>query len=296
MYVKTVSSKLGVDPDTARRRMREAFNLGFVSKPEIRKRSFSNMKEYIYCVNCKNPAKLYQQYIEDETIIYHAVMNGFANLWITAREKIDIEGELVVAGLRSDYYLAFAPNHSWKTAIHAMQEKVKTFDSESYSPRNTIKTHWDEKILWDPQHELLYRYFKRNLRKKVTPVMKKYRISGEKTYTWLRNLPEYCTLFIRYFPERFSAYDPYLFMFETDYEDFIIDLFSELPTSPFFFKSSTKLFLFANIDRRLLRSTDNQVSDITKLHIPLLIGDLLERGIIRSEAHAISEYYWVKDL
>lgn len=126
--------------------------------------------------------------------------------------------------------------------------------------------------------------------------MKKYHISGEKTYTWLKNLPEYCTLFIRYFPERFSAYDPYLFMFETDYEDFIIDLFSELPTSPFFFKGSTKLFLFANIDRRLLRSTDNQISDITKLHIPLLIGDLLERGIIRSEAHAISEYYWVKDL
>jgi hypothetical protein len=34
-----------------------------------------------------------------------------------------------------------------------------------------------------------------------------------------------------------------MFMFETDYEDFIVDLFSELPTSTFFFKVANKLFV-----------------------------------------------------
>jgi hypothetical protein len=296
MYVKTISSKLGVDPNTASKRLHEAFNLGFVSKPEIRKRSFHNTQEYIYLVNCKNPAKRFSQYIKDNAVTYHAVMNGFCNFWITSRERIDVEGDIIAEGLRSDYHLAFAPNHSWRTAIHVMREKIRTFSPESYSPQNIIKSQWDNHIQWDLQHELLYRYFKRNLRRKVTPVMKKYHISGEKTYAWLRNLPEYCTLFIRYFPEGFSAYDPYLFMFETDYEDFIIELFTELPTSPFFYRVDSKLLVFANIDRRLLRITDNQIPDITKLHIPLLIGDLLKREIIKSEAHAMSEYYWVKDL
>jgi len=159
-----------------------------------------------------------------------------------------------------------------------MREDVENFIPEDYKPKGIIKTHFDEPVKWDSEDEILYRYFKYNLRKKLSPVMKKHLISGTKLYAWLERLPEYCTIFTGYYPETLSAYDPYLYMVETDYEDFIVDLFSELPTTSTFFTISDKLFIYK------------------ELYIPLLLNELLNKEIIKSKARSITEFYWAKDL
>jgi len=48
--------------------------------------------------------------------------------------------------------------------------------------------------------------------------------------------------------------------------------------------------------RELLRSNSQPVSNVTRLHIPLLTKYLLEEGIIRKERHALVDYYWRKDI
>lgn len=278
------------------RRIREAFEEGYISLPQIRKRSYANMKEYMYFINSKNPLKLFRQYKEDMNVAYLAVMSGFANLWLITKSKINVVDDILVFGLRSDYYCAYAPNHSWKRAIQIMWEKVKAFNPELYNPQGIIKTHWDETIPWDAEFEKLFREFKYNGRKPLTPIMRKYCISSQKTYEFLEKLPECCTVFTRYFPNTTSAYDSYLFMFETDYEDFIIDLFSELPTSSFFFKVANKLFLLADVRKSSVRNFGLDMPDIDELHIPLLVENLINRKVIKSEAYAIAEYSWGKDL
>jgi len=126
--------------------------------------------------------------------------------------------------------------------------------------------------------------------------MKKHQISEKKFKIWLERLPELCTIITKYYPGSRSAYDPYIFLFETDYEDFIIDLFSELPTSAVFFKVSNKLVLDAYVDRKLMRGRNLPVSDISRLHIPLLTRELLKKKIIKDEAHAIVDYHWRGDI
>lgn len=294
--VKDMARVLQVDPRTASRRMKEAYDLGYISKPQIRKRSFSNLREYVYFVNCAYPFKFYEQYSQRTDIIYHAVIGGFANLWVISREKIDIEGDIITEGFRSDYYTAFAPNYSWKRAIQIKREKVETFNKKEYEPEGIIKTHLNEPVPWDAEDEALYRYFKLNLRKPFTPVMKEHLITTGKIYKWFSRLPECCTISTRYLPEGALAYDPYLFVFETDYKDFIIDLFSVLPTSSFFFEVSHRLFLYTNVDRFSLRMLEPNVSDVSQLHIPLIVDDLLKKGILKSEAHAMMEYAWAKQL
>lgn len=296
IQLKDLSTILGVNRNSASKLMEKAFEQEYVMIPQIRRCSYSNMKEYVYLANYKNPLKHYRQYGEDTNVTYHAVMEGFANFWIISKEKIDIKGDVLIEGLRSDYCVAFAPNHSWDTSIQVMQKKVKNFNPEEYEPKGIMKTHWNETIPWDVEYEMLFREFKFNLRKKLTPIMRKYLISGYKIYKFLEDLPKYCTIFTRYFPEGFSNYDSYLYVFETDYEDFIIELFSELPTSSFFFKVSDKLFLYTQTERRLVRSASITMPDIRQLHIPLLVDNLLEREILKSEVHSISAYYWTKNL
>ena len=297
IYIKELSKVLGVNSHAGSKRLKEAFKKGYIMLPQIRKRSYKNMEEYMYFVNCKNPLRAFKQYKDNMDVVYHAVMGGFANLWLIAKKEIDIDGDIVFRGVRSDYYVAFAPNHSWEAAIQKMWHLVNTFDPDTYRRKGTIAFHNDEVLpWWDEEFETLAREFKYDLRRTFTPIIKNHLISTTKIYTFMERLHECCTVFTRYFPETIESYDPYLFMIETGYDDFVIDVFSQLPTSSFFFRVSDRLFLYAHVEKASLRNTGLDMSDVSQLHIPLLADALLERGIIESEAHAILEYHYRKGL
>ena len=290
--LKDISKIIGVF--FGKNRLNEAFEQGRISIPQIRKKSSKNFSEYVYFANCEDPLELFLQYCEDQRVSYHAVMQGSPNLWVISKEEIVIDGDVLVGGLRSDYHISFAPNHSWGTSIKIMRGRVSNFDPEDYQPKGTIETHWDETIDWDEKDEELFIYFKYNMRKPLTPFIKESDITAEKIKKWLKRLPECCTIITRYYPETRAAYDPYIFIFETDYEDFIIDLFSELPTSCLFFKVSDKLILHAYVDREFLRKVGSDTNDIPQLHIPLLIRDLSKKGVLRRADWATVAYHYRK--
>ena len=295
IFINEISSALNTDRGTASRRTHEAFNDGYVLKPQVRKKSYKNMKEYIYILNSSDAIQNYLDYIEDENVVYHAELLGPANFWIMAREEIDLKGEILAEGARSDYYVAHAPNHSWLTAIEKIHTMVKEFNSDRYVTKGYIHDHLNEYLDWNSEFEMLYREFKYNARKKQTPIRKKHLISGSKLQDWYEKYLEYCTVFTRWFPEGFSAYDPYLIMFETDYEDFIVELFSELPTSSIFFKVGDILFLYANVPRQYIRSIDSFTS-VNRFHIPYIIRILEKEDIIKSQSRFSVEYSWGKEL
>ena len=62
------------------------------------------MKEYMYFANCENPKLAYLKYREDKNknIIYHSQMSGFCDLLIIAKEKIDVDGDIIFEGPRPD--------------------------------------------------------------------------------------------------------------------------------------------------------------------------------------------------
>ena len=288
---RNITSKIGED---AGKILKEASEYQYIIGPQARKRSYQNLKEYMYFVKCENPELLYLKYLEDQNIVYHVKTAGFCNLWITAKEKIDIDGDILVEGYRSDYYVSRPPDHTWGTALEIMRKKAEIFRPHYAFPQNYIQTHFDKTIEWTPQDEVLYRYFKYNLRRPLTPVMRDQNISKDKIYNFLERLPETCTVFTDYYPDSLSAYDPYLFMFETDYEDFIIDLFSELPTTSSFFKVSDKLFVHIHVPEELAKIGNSDLSN--KFYIPLLIIDLKEKGIVKTSDYIICEYFTGKNI
>jgi len=291
-----ISKKTGIDRRITGLRLKEAYEKGHIVGPQVRKRSYKNFAEYVCLVSCEDALELFEECVRKGNTIYHAIMNGFSNFLIISENRIDVEGNIIVEGPRSDYHISFAPNHSWDTAVEIMRKKVEDFDLKDYEPQGIIKNHWDETIAWDKENELLFEYFKYDLRKPITPLIKKHEMNGEKIENWLDRLSQYCTIVTGYYPKTISAYDPYVLMFETDYEDFIIDLFSQLPTTSWSFKIANKLLLYVWVDRGSMRSIDYRVPDISKLHIHQLSRLLLKKGIIRSKAHAIVECYWREDL
>ena len=295
IFVKDLALLLDSTPAAATNRLKEAYDSGYIIGPEIRKKSYSNLKEYMYFIKCKNPELLYMKLRGDPNIIYHAKTSGFCDLWVIAKEKIDVKGEIILEGHRSDYQTSFASNNTWDTALKIMEAKIGSFNSRFCRHLQLPRTHLRRTINWSTKDEFLFRYFKYKLRRNLKPVMKDHRISAEKVYDFLNNLPNTCTIHTSYYPDSLPIYDSYLFMFNTNYEDFIINLFSELPSSVSFFKIDDELFASMHIPWQVVRKSDLQEAS-KDFYIPHLIVNLLEKEIIKKREYALVEYSWKKYL
>jgi predicted transcriptional regulator len=291
-----IAEKLGVEIRTASNRLKEAIENGYIVGPQIRKKSFSNFKTYVYLVNSSTPLQSFRECMKDSHVLYHEILEGFCNMRVVSDMKLDIDG-IILEGVSSDYYFSYPPDQSWKTSIDKMWDKVRKFNPRDYTPKGYIETHWDETVAWSDQDEILFLEFKYNLRKPLEPlVKKKYHIWSGDGIEFLERLPEYCTISISYFPLTMNAYDPYLYVFETDYEDFVIDLFSQLPVTCWFQRVSNTLICHIWTLREPMKETTSHLEEIPELQIPLLVEALMKKGVIKKENQARRRFYWRKEI
>ncbi len=290
----SLSELLGMTTRTITKRLQEARSLQIIVGPETRKTSYANTLEYVTVFNAEDPDLTYWRNCEDPRVIYNAKMSGFCNSLMISGAKSNVNGEVKLQGPRSDYYMPLTPDRSWEHSLQIMREKISNFDPDTYTPRELIGNHWRETVKWDDTDETLYRYFKYNLRKEVGPIVKEKHIPRSTVYNWLKTLDKRCTIRTSYYPEGLQEYDTYFYIFDTEYEDFIVELFSELPASPSFFKVADSLLLTAYIPRRFMRNID--LREAEKWFIPLLEMELVDKGIVKKKKRAAVENFCGKEL
>jgi hypothetical protein len=286
-----ISKKLGIRAIS--RVLDEARRDQYIIGPETRKCSFANILEYVYFFNTEEPDITYMEFREDPRVVYNAQLYGFCNSLVISREEIQIDGEVLLNGPRSDYYIPFTPDHSFECALQYMQKKIEDFSPRNYTPQEIIKNHWGETVKWDEDDEDIYRFLKYDLRKKKGPLIGKRWISAGKINYWLETLNKRCTIHTSFYPETLSEYQTYLSVFDTDYEDFVIEVFSELPASPSFFKVQEKLILMAYYPGKFM---NDEFTHTKILSIPPLEMRLLKRGIVKKKKRAMIGRSKKKDL
>ncbi|MBU6998431.1 MAG: hypothetical protein HXS41_04905 [Theionarchaea archaeon] len=294
--IKDVASSLRIDRHTASKRIRDVLESGIVTAPQLRKHSYRNFREYMYLVHCDDPFEVYKKYKDDTNVVHHAVLGGFGNLWVIAKKEMDIKGEILAEGPRSDYHVAYSLTGSWDESTELMRERIDTCSLREYEPRTLVRSRWNEVLeWWDPDFEILYRELKYDGRKAYTPIMKEHEISSHKIDEFFTLLPHSCLVAVRFFPKGMSEYDPYLFLIETEYEDLVIEVFSQLPTSTFFVKVEDYLLVHAYVERSSMRE-DGIIWDVSQMKLHCLLEKMKKKGIVKSERHAIFECHWSKDI
>ncbi len=288
--VTDISQVLEVEWRQASKRLEEAKRQQIIVGPEGRIFSFKNIPEYVYLFNAEDPDTAFDGFSNDPHILYNAQIAGLCDTLVFSREKMDIKGDLEIGGPRSDFHASFAPDQSFEQALKKGLEKIEAFPS-SYVPQKYLKNHWDETVKWDENDEKLYNYFKYDLRKKVGPLIKEQQMSKDIIYHFLETVEERCTIWTAYFPESYLNYMPYLYMFETDYEDFIIEVFSELPTTTISFKVANTLFLYVYAPRKYIWEEPKIPRGLS---IPSLEKELLNSGAAKKKTRSIIERSWRK--
>ena len=86
-------------------------------------------------------------------------------------------------------------------------------------------------------------------------------------------------------PEKYTHYDHFLYVIDTEYEDFIVDLFSELPVTSTFLRPGGQLVVSAEVRR-------NGVGTQNKEPLTFLMVALAKNEIIKRKAIAVRGYPW----
>jgi len=272
----------------------EAIKQGIFYYPQLRKRSYSNTRQYTYFLKSPDSFGVFTDLMEDNRVTYHAKITGYLNVWIVSNQKLDFPDSLI-EGYRSDYHFIKAPNQSWDTAIGRIHEMIDTFDTKEYEPTNYLNLRLHKRIHFPPEYEIMYHYFKTNSRKPLTPLMRRHKIPTDTIDQFFSNITKLFTVAVPYYPGGISTYEPWLFQIDINYEDFVIDIFSELPTTSLHFKVNNKLFCYIYGKLELIRSVTEK-KDICKIQIPWIMHKLRKRGIITHEQHGLVDCYWIKPL
>lgn len=294
MTKKEISERLGVRKDTGGNLVDEVFQKGVVIPPQIRKKSFENFKEYVYLLKTDDPFEVFDDLTINNDVIYHGLLLGFADLWVISRKDISFKGDIILKGARSDYLINHAPDNTWEESINVMKTWVATSDPRRWESHQSIETHLGETVEWDSEDEELFRWFKHDMRKVYYPVLKENLISTTKLYSWFKLLPATCTTGIFYLPRGIVAYDSYLYMVKTEYESFLIDVFSQLPASTLFFKVEDSLFMEVKIEK--LHTTEPVMSSgKSRVEIPFILQKLKKKKIIQGFKEALIRLHCDKD-
>lgn len=251
-----IARKLKINPKTADVWWNDAINKQIIIPPRFRRKSFLNFREYVYFLNVRDPHALYELY-KEEDLIYFSVQTGFANFEVISKCPIEPEGDVVLSGCRSDYYVSIPPNSSFKEAGKILFKKLDTVEHyEFHDSPLVLRTENYEP--WDEKDEEIYEGLCNDLRKPFAQVMRETLTYSDKIMKWFRRKDEFGHTITMYFPQGLSSYLPTVYAIDTEYESLMIHLFSELPTPTVFYKINDTVMMsiylpFALEDRILIR-------------------------------------------
>ena len=222
-----------VNPSTGESWYNSAIDLRIIIPPVFRRKSYTNFREYFYFVKSDNPHQFFESIQEDKNVLYCSVQTGFADVQIISKSKMNLE-EIVLSGPRSDYYVSIPPNCTYEESISRIEKKFKKIDKvRSESPLKFFKKSYGP---WDDLDEAIFWSFSNNVRKKFKCVMEETSAYSDKIMKWYRGRHKFGDTIVMFFPESESYYQLTLYAIETEYDNVIIDLFSQLPTSSVFYR------------------------------------------------------------
>jgi hypothetical protein len=279
-----IARKLNVNPKTAEDWWNIAVKNRIIIPPVLRRRSFLNFREYFYFVRVNDPHSLYEELQKSKDIVYSSVQTGFANFQMIAETPLSLESEVILAGQRSNYHVSIPPHCSFKESISRIGHRLENLDRLTRNPSPLI---YQKKVYgpWDELDEAIYCALSNNLRKPFTQIIESTGAYSDKIMAWFRNRDKFGNTITMFFPEGESSYQLSLFCVEISksYDWFLIDLFSQLPTSSVFYRIRKKLMMciylpfFPSPDARII--------------VRKVLSILQKKELVKRYTNSIVEYY-----
>jgi hypothetical protein len=283
LYYDRGAKHCGTVRNTFTKYWRKGLNEKIFFPPQIRLKMYENRKEYIYLVQSDKVHELYDYYENHLNVIYLAYTLGKFDLLIQTDKPLDvIPSNTILYGSRSNYIFPEIPYYSFETAF----EKMKAFLNLSHeTSRMAVEYPKEPEIKGVSFGQQVFPYLKYNLRPNYTSIVRKLGISFTSFYKGFEYLLKVSTVLLPYYPLGFHQYSQHFFVFWTDYEDLLCELFGYLPCYVSITNVSDALLIYASILR----------DGMSKYHFFRLYYDLLKQGYVNKFWTATPVFHWRPD-
>lgn len=277
-----ISQKAELSRNTVSKYLKEMYARSILIGPQIRMKPAPNYREYIYLMNFKNPFQVFEGLKQFPHVLYHVMTFGEWNLMVVTNRSLDFSKlvgfeTMVGQGVRGRSYTPKVEYTTWDESFTKSYEHVTEF--------TPVQTEYKTRRLapplpWEEDEWKLFHTFKFNMRRKVTPMLRKINVRYE-TYTkWMETLTDHSTVHVGFYPEGYQNYMTYCFLLSSDHEESVKSLFSLFPTTPFVVEMGSQLMVFCNMIS----------SDITR-KLFCTIYDMKRKEMIRGFKQAVAVFH-----
>ncbi len=284
IQIYDISKALGIYRKSVSRALQEMLDLGILVGPELRLKPIKNKPKIYYILDFEDPFKAFEKLRESRSLTYVGVAFGDFPIIVAGDPGMDFEEfpgfkRILFSGDRGEIYTPKALPLEWGECGRRILDETKRSDTWE---KSTWISHPVD-IPWDHQEWEFFLQFSGNIRRRIAPLVREQDVSFRKFYEWLNTLDRYTTTHTRFYPEGYANYTGYLFLFKTNYEYAVRDLFSLFPSTSMFFKVGDYLLTIISI------RTDPLITSISKA-----IYTLKERSIIEDFYKGIVVMYHSK--
>lgn len=249
MSIYDISLRAELSRNTVSKYLKEMYARSILIGPQLRMKPAPNYKEHIYLMNFKNPFQVFEGLKQFPHVLYHVMTFGEWNIMVVTNRPLDFSQlvgfeAMVGQGVRGRSYTPKVGYTTWDESFTNSFEQVDRFTpvQPEYRTRR-LGPHLD----WEQDEWKLFYTFKLNMRRKVTPTLRKINVRYE-TYTkWAETLTDHSTIHVGFYPEGYHNYITYCFLFSSDHEESVKSLFSLFPTTPFVIEMGNQLMVFVNM-------------------------------------------------
>lgn len=279
-----ISKALGIYRKSVSRALQEMYEQQILIGPGLRLKPVRDKPKVYYVLDFDDPFKAFERLGQNKNITYLGVVFGDFPVIAAGSPDINFDKypgfkEVLYSGERGEMYTPAASPLEWEDCASRILKEIEK--SDSWKKSTWVSQPVD--ISWDHQEWEFFLEFGGDIRRKIAPLVREQDVSFRRFYEWLNNVHQYTTIHTMFFPEGYASYTTYLFLFKTDYEYALRDLFSLLPTSPMFFKVGEYLLTMIYI------RTDPLIISLSRA-----IYTLKERGILKDFMKGIVVMYYTE--
>ncbi|MFQ5891176.1 MAG: winged helix-turn-helix domain-containing protein [Candidatus Methanofastidiosia archaeon] len=256
IHLTRLTRRLGRSRNSISRAFREMMDERILITPQLRLRALKNIKEFVYLLKLKDEFKAFEKLRGNEDVIYHTLLVGEYNMLLISRKPLDFSNleieKMGLNGVRGDYLDKKVKNLDFDKAFEIITKKIENFNYK----KSEIEDGEDRENMWSEDEWRLFSEIKYNYRCNVTEICRRLRFSRWKFYECLGNVEKNATIHVQYYPEGYFSYSHFILIVETEYEKFIEELVSYIPSTSTIIKVNENLIIYLNIYKRDL-STEN---------------------------------------
>jgi hypothetical protein len=248
MAIYKIAQNAGISRNTVRKYLKKMYEQDMLQGPYLRVKPAENYTEYVYLMEFTDPYAVFQGLQGFPHVVYCALLFGKWNIMVITNRLLDLSQlvgfkEMVFKGVRGVSYTPKVNFLSWEQCAYQVEDYLHTFEERlTPAPRNVLS-----ELPWGKQEWKLFSALHSNIRKKITPTIKKIEVRYEEYTKWKKGLDVYCTSHTGFYPDGYDSYAHHCFLISTKYEPQVKKVFSFFPTTSFFMEVGNRLLVITSV-------------------------------------------------